>query len=101
MGERTLLKLKDGNKSILLYLHWYNPKDCLKAVKETMWKSERNNLKELAKFVVYFIQDHEETASIYVVPREMKSYGETYKRTIDITKVRESTNRDIKERLRC
>jgi len=88
MGERTLLKLKDGNESVLLYLHWYNTSDCLKAVIETK-KNKRNNIDELAKFVVYFIQDHEENASIYVVPRETDEYGQDQSITIDITEVGE------------
>lgn len=86
MGERTLLKLTDGADSILLYLHWYNTKDCLKAVKETK-NIPRNNINELAKFVTYFILDHEESASIYVVPRPLESFGEDLKITIDITEI--------------
>jgi len=87
MGERTLLKLTDGENSILLYLHWYNVTDCKKAVKETM-KNKRNNITELAKFVIYFILDHEQNASIYVIPKEKNTYGEDQDITININEVK-------------
>ena len=86
MGERTLLTLTDGENTVKLYLHRYNSKECKEAVKETA-KNQRNNITELAKFVVYFIQDHEENASIYVVPVNKESYGEDQAVTINIKEV--------------
>lgn len=85
MGERTLLTLTDGKDKVRLYLHWYNVKDCKQAVKETK-KNIRNNIDELAKFVTYFILDHEEKASIYVVPSGRDSYAEDCSVEINITK---------------
>ncbi len=87
MGERTLLKLRQGSDKIYLYLHWYTVKECEEAVLETS-KNQRNNIKELAKFVVYFIQDHEKNASIYMVPRNQSSYGEDYTCEIDIDNIK-------------
>lgn len=83
MGERTLLKLKQGKDEIWLYLHWYNPADCQEAFEETL-KNTRNNIRELAKFVTYFILDHGERASIYVVPRNELTYGESKIITIEL-----------------
>ena len=83
MGERTLLTLTDGQEKVYLYLHWFNVKDCRRAVKET-WMNSRNNRQEVAKFVSYFIQDHNDAADIYVVPSGKKSYGEQHTVEINI-----------------
>ena len=86
MGERTLLKLKDDSEYILLYLHWFNKEDCKLAAEQTA-KFKRNNIDELSKFVAYFIKDHDENASIYVVPQGKTSYGESQHCEIDIKEV--------------